>query len=345
MVSFTNVTTDNTGDYNGIPTVSIHFDVSKNKLSDVFNKLLDKTCNVASEVADKSIFQISADYADETNETGAILLGLNTTAIVANPDLFQDDTLSFCVRADITGKSIGYDDSISFTETVVTLKYDMNSGFEIRDISLEDIDATKVNKTESFNVDACVCTMDGNKATCSANKLRQNSEFDLCIFSLSDVLEIDSVTSMAMEQDGNVKFSPILNSRANPFTRVLTKQTYTKQDLNGDWKTYNAARVTSRVVSAFFTDKKLDPVVIKGNVKLAFAGTQAERSRRLREDVEDDEESQFAAKVLLDDGSAMMKAKTTDTKAKSNLLNIIAIIAACVVAMAFAFAVYLKKKN
>jgi len=345
MVSFTNITTDTAMEDNDVPTVSIYFDVSKNKLSDVLNKLLDKTCNVASEVADNSIYLISADYVDETNETGVVLIGLNTTAIIANSDLFEDNILSFCVRADITGRSVGYDDSISFTETVVTLTFDMDSGFEIRDTSLEDIDATKVNRTESFNVDACICTMDGDKATCSAKKLRQNSEFDLCIFSLSDVLEIDSITSMEMEQNGNVKFSPILNSRANPFTQVLTKQSYRKKDSTGAWKVYNAARVSSRVVSAFFTDKKLDPVLMRGSVKLSFAGRQSERSRMLLEDVEETEESRFAAKALLDDGSAMMKAKTTDTKTKSNLLNIIAIVAACVVAMAFAFAVYLKKKN
>jgi len=345
MVSFTNVTTDTATEDNDVPTVSIHFDVSKNKLSDVLSKLLDKTCNVASEVADNSIYVISADYYDESNETGIVLIGLNTTAIIANSNLFQDNTLSFCVRADITGKSVGYDDSISFTETVVTLDFDMDSGFEIRDSSLEGIEAKKVNRTETFKVDACLCTMDGDKAACSAKKLRQNSEFDLCIFSLSDVMEIDSITSMTMEQNGNVKFSPILNSRANPFTQVFTKQTYTKQDSTGAWKVYNAARVSSRVVSAFFTDKKLDPVLMKGSVKLAFAGRQSGRSRKLREDVEETEEYQFAAKVLLDDGSAMMKAKTTETKVKSNLLNIIAIIAACIVAMAFAFAVYLKKKN
>merc|ERR1712151_972425 len=214
----------------------------------------------------------------------------------------------------------------------VALSFDLEAGFEIANVSLEGIEAKKVNKTESFNVDACICTMDGNNATCVAKKLKQNSEFDLCIFSLADVMEIDEVTSMEMEQNGNVKFSPIVNSRANPFTQVVTNQVYSKKDSTGAWKEHNAARVSSRVVSAFFIDKALDPVIMKGNGKLL-------------EEIKDTKESQFATKVLLDDGSAMMKAETTESAAKSNMLNLVAIIAACVVIIAFAIAVYLKKKN
>merc|ERR1719291_1558923 len=241
----------------------------------------------------------------------------------------------------MTGRSMGYNESISFTETVVALSFDLEAGFEIVDVSLEGIEAKKVNKTETFLVDTCMCTMDGNNATCVAKKLKQNSEFDLCIFSLAGAVEIDEVTSMEMEQNGNVKFSPI----ANTFTQVVTKQVYSKQDYTGAWKEHNAARVSSRVVSAFFIDKALDPVIIKGNVLLAFADQTSKRNRKLLEEIKDTKESQFATKVLLDDGSAMMKAETTESAAKSNMLNLVAIIASCVVIIAFAIAVYLKKKN
>merc|ERR1712151_523499 len=229
-------------------------------------------------------------------------------------------------------------------EYVVTLDFDMATGFERKGAILEGIEAKKINKTEAFKVEACLCTMNGNNATCLVEKLKQNSEFDLCIFTLSDVMQIDSFTSMDMEQNGSIKFSPIVNSRTNPFTEVFTNQAYLKQDSKGAWKVCNAARVSSRVVSAFFIDKKLDPVIIKGSVLLGFGPTSTNR-RKLLEDAKDTEESQFSAEVLLDLGNARMKAETTDSKTKPNMLNFVAIIAGCVAIIAFVIVVYLKKKN
>jgi len=340
-IGFTNVTTD----FDTSKTISVHFELTRNSLDDVDISLLDGTCNVAAEVDEKYLQKTNIDYNDANNKTGVVVLGIDPEAVIADSSLFDGSIITFCVRADMTGRSMGYNESISFTETVVALSFDLEAGFEIVDVSLEGIEATKVNKTESFLVDTCMCTMDGNNATCVAKKLKQNSEFDLCIFSLAGAVEIDEVTSMEMEQNGNVKFSPIVNSKANPFTQVVTKQVYSKQDSTGAWKEHNAARVSSRVVSAFFIDKALDPVIMKGNVLLAFADQTSKGNRKLLEEIKDTKESQFATKVLLDDGSAMMKAETTESTAKSNMLNLVAIIAACVVIIAFAIAVYLKKKN
>jgi len=343
MVSFTNVTSSlNTT----IPHVDLAFVLTKKKLDEIDIIYLDGSCNVASEIKDNSVYQLSVDYTNNDSQDEAVVsIGLDTDAIFKNKDLFINDVISFCVRADITGRSVGYEGSISFTETVVTLDFDMTAGFVIKDVSMEGIEAMEVNKTQSFNVDACICSVDGNKATCSAKKLKQNSEFDLCIFSLSDVTEINSIISMEMEQSGEVKFSPIVNSNTNPFTQVFTNQNLMKQDSNGAWKMFNGARVSSRVVSAFFVDKKMDPVIVKGSVLLAFAAPTQKRNRKLDEDVKDTEESQFAAKVLLDDGSATMKAETTESYSNSNMLNLVAIIAGCVAVIAFAIVVYLKKKN
>merc|ERR1719507_929302 len=130
-----------------------------------------------------------------------ITIGVNTTAIISNENLFKDDTLKFCVRADLTGRSENYNDSIAFTETVVTLNFNMTANFEIKDVDLEAIDPDTVVGNASYTVDACICDVDGNVATCLAKKLEQNAEFDVCVFSFSDVMTIDTVTNMEMEQN------------------------------------------------------------------------------------------------------------------------------------------------
>ena len=85
----------------------------------------------------------------------------------------QRKALSSCVRSHTIGRSKGYDDSISFTETVVVLNFDVTTGFETKDTTLEEIEAKKVNRSESFKIHARMCAMDINKATCFATKLKE----------------------------------------------------------------------------------------------------------------------------------------------------------------------------
>ena len=92
------------------------------------------------------------------------------------------------------------------------------------------------------------------------------------------------------------------------------------------------------MVSSFFVNKKLDPVIIKGRVLLAFAGPILARNRKL---LKDTEALQSNAKTLLDYGSAMMKLDTTDANAKSNILNLVAIITACGAIITFAIDMHL----
>ena len=189
MVSFTNATTDTAVDDNAMSTVNIYFDVSKEKFSEIDNVFLDKACNSASDISDNSLRQMSTDYLNGSNESCIIWIGLDTTTNVLNQDLFTDNALLFYVRIDITGWTAGYGESISFTETAVLLNYDMEAGFEIKDTLLEEIEVMKFNKKESFKVEAWMCTMNSNNVSCSASKLRLNSEFGLCIFSFLDTIK------------------------------------------------------------------------------------------------------------------------------------------------------------
>ena len=52
MISFTNVTTEFVRGNDTTHTISIYFDVSKNKLRDMDFVFLDSACNVASEIDD-----------------------------------------------------------------------------------------------------------------------------------------------------------------------------------------------------------------------------------------------------------------------------------------------------
>jgi len=67
--------------------------------------------------------EISVGYCDSTDDMGILKIGVDTTAMVAS-DNYEDGTLSFCVWADLSGRSDDYPNSIVFIETVITLKFD-----------------------------------------------------------------------------------------------------------------------------------------------------------------------------------------------------------------------------
>jgi len=150
------------------------------------------------------------EYHDGTDNTSILMIGVDTTAMVAS-DNYKDGNLSFCVRADLTGRSDDYTNSIMFTETVITLKFDKTGDFKIKSVAIDSIDSSNIRQNETFyfNIDAWICEVKGNSATCLDNRLNQNKEFEVCVFYLSDAMMIDSVEEMTMIQDEEVKVVPV----------------------------------------------------------------------------------------------------------------------------------------
>jgi len=333
--------------------------VSDNKMEDVDTQYLDSTCNQEAKITDGSVYEVGRRYHNNTNNVLLVQIGVNTTTMV-DRDILNNAMLSFCVRADLTGRSINYTKSIAFTETIVTVNFNMtnNFGIIVKDIDVVPIDPSTFITNESFEVDACICEVEGNNATCIAQKLKQNQEVEVCLFSLSDVMMIESVQNMEMVQDNEAKFSPVTDRQSNALTQSVTNQRYLKTNDNLE---YNAAHVSTRVVSALFRDKPVSQVIIRGKLNLDFADAGQQISRTLvqqkRPDVTQasggdsesggaDKTELFALRVLLDDGDVKSGDKRdafSDPTTKTLIL--FSIISSIVFGIAIVVAIYIEGKK
>lgn len=71
------------------------------------------------QIGGNSVYQLDIDYNVGSNEAGVLVIGLDTDAIVKTHLYLQEIFSSFCARADMAGRRLGFDESISFAETVV----------------------------------------------------------------------------------------------------------------------------------------------------------------------------------------------------------------------------------
>jgi len=253
--------------------LNLQFNISHGRMPEVKVGFHDFTCSQASKLT--YLYEMSKEYHERN--WGIIQIGVNKKDMLAS-NAFNNNTFEFCVRIDAKG----YKDvkPISYDERIITMNFDAVNAMAPIHLSHRKIDPSVVTLQHSFKVDACICDVAGKSATCLAKTMKQNQQFDICIFSLSDVVFIDSVRNLQMVQDNKVKYKPITDGLDDPLTKSITHQKFTKTN---DGYGYNAARVTTRVISSFFMDRPIPPVTIRGDVQLVFSDANQNDGRRLLE--------------------------------------------------------------
>jgi len=251
--------------------INLRFNVSHSRMPKVKVNFYDSICSQGS--VSTYLHEMSKEY--NANNWGIIQIGVNKKDMQDSKDYFNG-TLNFCVRINANGQK--YMKPISYDERIITMNFDMANSMAPTEVSYRKVDPSVVTFENSFKVDACVCDVLGNSTTCLAKPMIQNQQFDLCIFSLSDMAMIDSVNKLQMLQENVVKYKPIVDGLDDPLTKSITRRRWLKTN---DGHKYNGARITARVISSFFMNRPLHPVIIRGEVLLTLTSAHDNDRRSL----------------------------------------------------------------
>lgn len=293
-IDFSNIEVDLSYDNNDNEVnLAIKFGVARGKLDIVYFMILQHNCYYYDQVSNDTIYEISKLYYDCNDDIGVITLGVNTTNMLQESDnnnVWNDDTttLSFCLRADMIDKSTGYDGSIFFIDSIISIKFDMKAEFDSSRNSdsgvmeIQGVTDTTNNEesneigeplSTSYDVTTCMCDGEENDSSCiesSQLALRLDEPFYFCINPVDKEVQVFDVTSLDVYQDNMVKDSPVKNS-------MIDESTYTEviYDSNG------GARVKSTLAHVFFENEIQAPITITGAAQVDVK--ESEKSRRARD--------------------------------------------------------------
>jgi len=251
--------------------INLRFNVSTSRMPKVKVNFYDSICSQGSEST--YLLEMSKEY--NASNWGIIQIGVDKKDMLDSKDYFNG-TLNFCVR--INAKGHKNMKPFSYDERIITMNFDMANNMAPTEVSYRKVDPLVVTFENSFQVDACVCNVRGNSTTCLAKPMLQNQQFYLCIFSLSDMAMIDSVSNLQMLQENVVKYKPIVDGLDDPLTESITRRRWLKTN---DGHKYNGARITARVISSFFMNRPLHPVTIRGEVLLTLTSAHENDRRSL----------------------------------------------------------------
>merc|ERR1711862_206050 len=247
-------------------------------------------------------------------------------------------TAGVCIRADITGESIKYNDSIAFIEKILRVNFNLESDFTIENIVLEKFTPKEVEETEEFNVEACIS--DHNKCR-DVKKLNQNEKFNVCVYATSPLIKISDILTMTMVQsNGGTEVVEDLVTGGKP--NLFSTKIISDKGCVVDKKRYNGAIVSTLITSKFFTDNDPNPVKMTGNVTLGFNKSKVDlgvvKRRELKEVNRDEtEEGKFELEVSL------IPSTRTAFEATSEDDGIAGILTGAVLVLFVSFVVYAKK--
>lgn len=114
-----------------VPISTLVYETYPNKLNDIDFSFYDQTCKLTNPVTDGVVHEISKTYFQNKTNFVILAIGINTNQLASSNILNSDGGLSFCTRADLTGRSVGFDDSVSFHETIISLKYNLKGDFVV----------------------------------------------------------------------------------------------------------------------------------------------------------------------------------------------------------------------
>lgn len=205
-----------------------------------------------------------------------VMLDAKIDNVFNNNDVFKQKTgsnketayLSFCVAANLGEIDVYYggaksSSSISYLHILFNITISLSQGFQttsvdIVEIGPEDIeDDVKV----SYNLASCEC-VPSSKICLSEDEVviyNQNSELNICVFNPDDEddIQIRDIKTMDIEQNTGITLRAIDNYAANAITSVS----------DGNEK---RMLVSTRTVSAFFTDENAAQLLIRGIAIIEF---------------------------------------------------------------------------
>merc|ERR1712151_738267 len=320
-IDFSNIEVDVTYDNNKV-NLAVKFGVARGKVDIVYFMVLQHNCYYYDQVSNDTIYEISKLYHDCNDDIGVVTLGVNTSNMVFGDDnVWNNDTttLSFCLRADMIDLSTGYDGSIFFTESQISIKFDMKASFDTSRnsdgsssiLQIEGAhDATNDEETNElgeeltklYDVTTCMCDESNHDCIDQSTELalRLGEPFYFCIDPIDNDVEVFDVTSIDVFQDNAVKDSPVKDGAID-----VSTHTEVFYDSNG------GARVKSSLAKIFFKNEMQTPITITGAAQVDVK--ESEKSRRTR-----DNDSTTLSRKL--------SASTVDLNSASNFEYTIAIV-------------------
>merc|ERR1712151_289481 len=322
----------------------ITYDITKGRINDLNFSFLQSTCNLHDKADDNIFYDSIVSYTDDKQDQVQLSFAINQT----NPpssNLWDEtvDTFGFCIRTDLTGRSVGLNMTMARNEKIVKLKYSLVAGYSIITNELIDVAPNETLIDVSNNIGACLCNVDDE---CTSQALQMNQEFFICIYSEDDWANVEEVTSLLMKQR-QVKYKPIQGGKGNDITEITLNKQFTF-----DGRTLNGASIRSRVFPIFFEDNAPSSITISGAVKLAFQDNKAylrSLQQKIREnhvhDEIDTETFQLEVSLMKDDLALLRNNKEHHDK-ETNSLAVIAILTVGSISTLFVSAAvvrYLKK--
>jgi len=168
----------------------------------------------------------------------------------------NEGEISFCMRMDLYATS-AMTSSVNFDEVKVTIKINMESGFEVTTIGTNRDEAAEVKKnaTVDYELDAYQCIENGGNLVQSSAAMSQGSTLGICV-DLGDVegVSLAGIQTLTLTQGSGSTASPVLDGTPNSLT-----------DINCDFNDRKQCFVKTMVISKFFD-------LAAGNSNIAVEG-------------------------------------------------------------------------
>lgn len=261
------------------PEIEINYEIHNNKTGNVNITLFENDCVTV--VTDGSLSVASQ--------------GVNSTAIASQTDLvvYQvlldvdeqniynsnlwtpqsgdsnfEGAIEFCIRTELQEDlGGGVAESVSYSETQVTLQVTLAEDFTMLDIGT--IPVTGDSETGNFNVDyaieACHCDTE-NVCYVPVEQVTMSSMLRLCVQSASTEVVVEAITSMELKQDidNDPNTAPVL---------IRTPVSSGTPDILSSLSTFpeGIAVIETRLTSDFFSSPAPGTIEAVGVVRLLFA--------------------------------------------------------------------------
>jgi len=171
--------------------------------------------------------------------------------------------LKLCVKVELWEGA----QAVSFYETQVELEIEMTVNFDNTVSVTKLVPASETTATNLwYDIAACLCYSDDTSCA-TTPMIRQNEQFNLCLYPTHSEIAIVEVQSVNLEQDGIVVSSPVTDSSTDALSRLA---------VNGTVHT-----LTTWSLSTFYAEETPTPVTASGVLKLAFVEPQVERRLRI----------------------------------------------------------------